>query len=273
MGRVNVETRALAETRFIHFAEDLNEGGRVGAIGLLVIFWHDTQERGLVEGTREEIEKLIPYRDESLKHSTFDLLLRHDYVKRTSSSTHRTNIEQNEQYVISGNRKQIDGFQRHIDKTRAAGIASGKSRRKQQHRTSSSTQRTTSSSAEGNSIQFNTDQYINTSEPRGTRSVSLDPPPDPFPFETEIYARYPRKVGKSAGLKTCRKAVKTPEDFEALKTALRRYLEYLTTQKIDPQYVLHFSTFANQWRDWLEPNAGQTAAAPRPVLTFGRETE
>lgn len=147
MGRVNVETRALAETRFIHLAEDLDDGGRVGAIGLLVIFWHDTQERGLVEGTREEIQKLIPYRTDEAKRTTFELLVRHDYVKQIG-----------DRYEISGNRKQVDAFS-HLKKiARIGGVKSGKARRKQAHRTDASKIEPPASSREDNSIQFNSIQ-------------------------------------------------------------------------------------------------------------------
>lgn len=165
MGRVNVETRALAETRFIHLAEDLDEGSRIVAIGLLVLFWHDTQERGLVEGTREEIQKLIPYRDNEMKRTTFEALVRHDYIKQISD----------DQYEISGNRKQVDAFERHVQKSREAGIKSGKARQKQAHRTSGSTQRTSGPSVEPNSIQFNSDQ-LNTTQDNTIQEEEESPP-------------------------------------------------------------------------------------------------
>jgi hypothetical protein len=70
----------------------------------------------------------------------------------------------------------------------------------------------------------------------------------------EIYNSYPRKEGKSPGFKIYQQEILTPEDQEDLKTAIARYK--LKKQKTDPNFLLKFSTFMHQWRDWLDEEAG-----------------
>lgn len=79
-----------------------------------------------------------------------------------------------------------------------------------------------------------------------------------FDFES-VYQRYPRKVGKSKGLKVCERQIKTPEDYDQLSTAVDRYSNYCDAQYSEARFVMHFSTFMNSWRDWLDPTAGTAA--------------
>ena len=78
----------------------------------------------------------------------------------------------------------------------------------------------------------------------------------------ELYLKiYPLKKGKTAGLKTLTKAIKTNEDLKNLETAILNYKKQIK----NPEYTMHFSTFANQWKDWLDENAGS--------LVLGEESE
>jgi hypothetical protein len=69
----------------------------------------------------------------------------------------------------------------------------------------------------------------------------------------EVYQSYPRKEGKSNGFKIYQRDIKSPEDRNLLIAAIQNYV----AKKSDrPEYMLHFSTFMGQWRDWLDPDAG-----------------
>lgn len=71
----------------------------------------------------------------------------------------------------------------------------------------------------------------------------------------KIYSdHYPLKKGKSKGVEKLSKEIKTEKDLADLMTAITRYRAQLT----DPQFAMHFSTFAGQWRDCLDENYGQT---------------
>jgi hypothetical protein len=72
-----------------------------------------------------------------------------------------------------------------------------------------------------------------------------------------VYRDYPRKEGKSSGMKTLRGEIKTPEDFALLKQAVSKYRESLKTKGTKPEFILLWSSFCGQWRDWLEPDAGK----------------
>jgi hypothetical protein len=66
---------------------------------------------------------------------------------------------------------------------------------------------------------------------------------------------YPLKKGKTKGLEAIVKGWKKDEDtVDDFRGAVLRYAASVT----DPQYTKHFSTFANEWRDWKDVDAGTT---------------
>ena len=116
MARVNVEGRALAEGRFFTLAEDL-EMHRAEAIGMLVIFWFESQERRVYKGTKDELLKFIPYRgDKALR--VFDAMLANDYLSKASDGT----------ITIRGNKKHVDALIAMEEGGRQGGIKSVRSR-------------------------------------------------------------------------------------------------------------------------------------------------
>lgn len=82
-----------------------------------------------------------------------------------------------------------------------------------------------------------------------------------------IYAEYPRKMGKSAGLKKALVHCKSIEDTVLLRVAVKNYIAHLEREGTEPQYYLYFSTFMTQWRDWLEADIGSVAKLGRPDLS------
>jgi hypothetical protein len=73
-----------------------------------------------------------------------------------------------------------------------------------------------------------------------------------------IYALYPRKIGKTPGLRKLKKEIKTKGDYDDAITAATRFAEFIKGR--DPQYIPYFSTWANQWRDWINPDPAQLAS-------------
>jgi hypothetical protein len=74
----------------------------------------------------------------------------------------------------------------------------------------------------------------------------------------EIYALFPKKIGKSKGIAFCRRSIKTLDDFEALKSSVIRYRDHVAKEGTETKFIKHFSTFMNSWRDWLDPDVGSS---------------
>lgn len=78
-------------------------------------------------------------------------------------------------------------------------------------------------------------------------------------FKNEIekiyFDFYPLKKGKTKGVEKLSKEILTDADLENLKLAIERYSKTIT----DPKFTKHFATFASEWRDWLDQDAGQSA--------------
>lgn len=69
------------------------------------------------------------------------------------------------------------------------------------------------------------------------------------------YQLYPLKEGKSRGLTKLRREIRTSDDLAQLKIAIENYKRSPNVKK---GFVKLFSTFAHEWRDWLDPEAGKT---------------
>lgn len=82
----------------------------------------------------------------------------------------------------------------------------------------------------------------------------------------EVYKTYPRKLGKSPGLKKAKKEIKKTSDLENLKTAIQNYRSHLERENIEPKFTMHFSTFMSQWRDWICPEHETQALSISDVL-------
>lgn len=72
---------------------------------------------------------------------------------------------------------------------------------------------------------------------------------------------YPLKKGKTKGVEKLSKEIKTDEDLENLKLAIANYSKTIN----DPKYIKHFSTFATEWRDWVDSNAGKATVTQSKV--------
>src|SRR6185312_7496190 len=98
MSRVNVETRALAESRLFNLMKIL-KWKRSQCIGTLVILWHDSQERLKVQATKEEIQTWVDADDDQEGQKIFAALLKCEYL---------THVPDKELYHIRGNGKHVE---------------------------------------------------------------------------------------------------------------------------------------------------------------------
>lgn len=111
-------------------------------------------------------------------------------------------------------------------------------------------------------------------------SSSLKKRKEVFDFD-QVYARYPRKVGKAEGLSRLRSLIVSQDDYDALNRALDKFIAYHRGQKTEPHFVPYFSSWVGvkdreSWRDWLDPTAGSTAVkatAVRSVAEIDAEYE
>jgi hypothetical protein len=73
---------------------------------------------------------------------------------------------------------------------------------------------------------------------------------DSFDFDL-IYAQYPRKVGKSNGMKKLHKIINTQELYDKVMRGVINYKEYCKNENMDIKYIKVFSTFVSgeHWND------------------------
>lgn len=66
----------------------------------------------------------------------------------------------------------------------------------------------------------------------------------------DIWQHYPSRTGKKNALRHFIATVRTDDEAELLRKALKNYL---ASYNVDRGYVKNGSTWFNEWRDWLEP--------------------
>ena len=70
------------------------------------------------------------------------------------------------------------------------------------------------------------------------------------------YRSYPRKLGKSPGMKIARREIRSLAAAETLKMAIWNYRKHLEKEKVEAKFIMHFSTFMSEWTDWLDEQHG-----------------
>jgi hypothetical protein len=268
MARVNVETRALAEQRFSNLSDDL-EMTRAETIGMLVIFWHDSQERGIWHGTREEVSRFIPFKREQ-RSKCFQALLDNEYISPMDG--------EDDLFVIHGNRKHVEALTSMTDGARQGGIRSGEARRKKP-KENKGTQGEGSeaegdpSTSELNTIQFNAVQS-NATQGNSVQNTDAGESADgsaPGPSEPDLdfealYRLYPRKIKKTDAIDRMRRLIKSPKAYQDLSRAIEKFRRHHTEKRTQEQYLPYMTSFLGVkerecWRDWLDPETG-TADVP-----------
>lgn len=118
MARVNIEGRALAESRFHHFRTEL-EMSRSQALGILAIFWHDSQEKLFSEAAKDQLLKFIDA-PKAEREKIFSAMVENEYLTDNGKGS----------FTIHGNRRQIEYLLQKRAAASRGGLASGESRKK-----------------------------------------------------------------------------------------------------------------------------------------------
>ena len=87
-------------------------------------------------------------------------------------------------------------------------------------------------------------------------------------FDLEaIYRLYPRKQGKSNGMKKLKRIIQTELDYANMQKAIKRFCQHHAQIGTEPKYIPYFDTFLSTWEDWLEADTGQVK-----IVTHQEET-
>jgi len=77
-----------------------------------------------------------------------------------------------------------------------------------------------------------------------------------FDFET-LYKKYPRKEGKTLGMKICGNQILSQADFDRLSKAVDKYAAMCRKDKTEKKYTLQFGTFMGRWTDYADEGLPQ----------------
>lgn len=86
-----------------------------------------------------------------------------------------------------------------------------------------------------------------------------------FPQEAvldALYARWPKKQGKSAGYRRLQASLKTDEDLHLFGQALDHAVATFQQEGRDIKYYPMFSTFVSSWSDYLPDDVVAAQASP-----------
>lgn len=82
---------------------------------------------------------------------------------------------------------------------------------------------------------------------------------------SQAYQNYPRKMGKSEGIKRLNRDIKTEPDAQLFLEAVNRFKAHHEKEGTQKKFIPYFSTFVSHWRDWLDPDIGKTQQELKPV--------
>lgn len=247
MARVNVEESFLSKSRrILDYLEKEISITEAEIIGSMVLLWHNTQDLGISEITIQDFSVYTGMAIEGSKHLV-EALVRFGVLS--------TN---NDKLIINGNRKHIVNLLELKRKAVKGGLNSGRSRRNKNNNLTVEPYASKKSNPavqkiEPNALQCITMQF-NTKH-KNTNTCAFD-------FDS-LYQKYPRKLGKTAGLIKARAQIKSQAEYDDLSLAIEKYSEYITREKTEPQFIKHFSTFMTSWRDWLDTGVGAALDAKK----------
>lgn len=230
MARINVETRALAENRFTDLMADLG-WDKTRTIGLLVLLWHDSQEREIVEADRLSIEKFLAV-TKGERAKTFDALLANDYLTKNSNGL----------FEIRGNRKHGEFLRRQ----RALGSLGGKSKASKR-----SLSGTTPLAKPPNAIQCNAIQE--------EEKIAPNDPPDRFAAVGAYASLSPVFLERKVTQEVQRRWQAAFPDSEWVVTSIQKALAWEAAHP--NRRKKNFAAFMTNWmtRDW-DKRRGITAS-------------
>lgn len=278
MARINVEERFLKDSRFINLAIKL--GSQEKALGWMVLAWFEAQKYWVPDKKPIPkdvwIQKGFP-REILEVHLAYDF---HDGVK------------------LRGANKNFNWLMKRIDSARKAGKASAENRRlrfgsaqpkkvghaertfgekmrQNDEKVVRAVSRTSAERSFGKS-RTHVREISNVTEPSllltpfsNTNTNTIDRNEfGRFRFNFEAaYRRYPRKEGKKAGLKKLCASVKDQATYDLFVRAVENYARLCAKNKTELKYIKQFSTFVNNWEDWVDPDKSlYTDSVQKPVV-------
>lgn len=72
-----------------------------------------------------------------------------------------------------------------------------------------------------------------------------------FDFES-AYSLYPRKLGKQKAITAFNKQIRTDQDYQDFLQAIKNYADLCQNKNTKVDYIKHFSTFMNCWKDYIK---------------------
>lgn len=78
-----------------------------------------------------------------------------------------------------------------------------------------------------------------------------EPQPHAFDFE-QVYASYPRKLGKQTGISWLKKNVRSEASYQELLLAAVNYKNYCQSEGLEERFIKHFSSWVRTYRDWVK---------------------
>jgi len=228
-----------SDPRFLSLSDKI---GRRLAIGTVIDFWRIAQSRW-AEG-----EKLISesqFKIAGLPEVLFEVEL----AVRTDHGIYAKGAEKNFGWLsgraLAG---RAGGSVRSEKKKTAALNRESLKREKSAIYAQATTSKPTKPQASSSSSSSSSNKNTNTLDQIAQKSSRFDREC----FE-EVYKNYPRKAGKTPGLKKCAKEIKTAKDLEDLSTAINNYSRHCDRMGYQEKYIKHFSSFMSEWRDWIDP--------------------
>lgn len=142
----------------------------------------------------------------------------------------------------------IKGSRNHflfLEKMSLAGQKGGKSKHPNKLKNLKQYRKDPSGLPKGSEISNSNSNSINNNTSSNSAKATFEP------LIEEIYKnKYPRKEGKSLGLKKLKLEIKTEQDLALFDQAVTHYAEHKAGK--DEEFIKLFSTFAKEWRDWIE---------------------
>lgn len=268
MARLNIETKALAESRFHNFMRDLGLTHRHEALGLLAIFWHDTQERMIISGSKKELLKFIDSTKEN-REKIFEALLENDYLSEVETGL----------FEIKGNSKHVRAFQALKNRQKNGGLKSGETRRSKNNaksdryekievRTSKIEVDTSKNRSQCNSIQSNS-KHLSSKQSKAKQSSeieeSFESPGGPrekkilpqLQTDDAVLADFLSRVT----LDTQKTWLKLYSDPKWILTETKNALDWMTAKKQKVEYPGHYVS------RWFKRKRGEKSDPLSSIVT------
>ena len=94
-------------------------------------------------------------------------------------------------------------------------------------------------------VKLSKEQNIDLDTPIKAVLKSVPPNFDP------IWELYPKKLGKKDAQRHFYASLKSGRTVAEITKSIKNYIQFIKDNKTEPQYVLHGSTFFNNWEDYL----------------------